>query len=171
MEKKAHYSFLILSQLNQVHAFKLNVFKILFNIMFLISSVGIAFGLRDGQMGKWFLISSKLQGVLFFLQNKLFIWGTPDLLFIGTNTFFWGYVFQGVQLRIILHLALKLQFAQLFKSNPVYNSCWGAYFSTRALTFPYTLVLEMRISKWFSYNLGSMLTTYATHVTMSLPPF
>ena len=52
MEKKAHYSFLILSQLNQVHAFKLNVFKILFNIMFLISSVGIAFGLRDGQMGK-----------------------------------------------------------------------------------------------------------------------
>lgn len=52
MEKKAHYSSLNLSQLSQVHAFKLNVFKILFNIIYLISCLGIAFGLRDGQMGK-----------------------------------------------------------------------------------------------------------------------
>jgi hypothetical protein len=42
-------------------------------------------------------------------------------------------------------------------SIPLYNSWWGASFCTRSLTFPCTLVLDMRISKLLSYNLDSML--------------
>ena len=86
MWKKAHYSFLILSQLNQEYAFKPNVFKILFNNIYLISSVGISFGLGDGQ--KIFDFVQAPGGFYSFYRTN-FLYGAQQISYsVGSIVFF-----------------------------------------------------------------------------------